>query len=164
MSATFRQEDYERVIRLFGMESPIVMQGDLSRRQTFIGCFIEGNPANSMLKSTTSNLNDYPNRQVLLYSNSRTAAEGSILERSDKILDTTIRAKGQQAICTSFTGSDGLKLPLTRRADAEMMRAPTLRGMCAYMPHTTHMYTATQLMLNSGKGFAKRHYFLRLQD
>ena len=32
MSATFRQEDYDRVVSLFGMDDPLVMQGSLARR------------------------------------------------------------------------------------------------------------------------------------
>jgi hypothetical protein len=108
ISATFRQEDYDRVVSLFGLDDAIVMQGDLSQRRTFFACHVAGNPAGTLLQKVTSNLT--PTNQQLMYCNSRLACENSLVDRSDKILDKHLRSKGHQAVATSFTGGDGLKI------------------------------------------------------
>ncbi|KAL3793728.1 hypothetical protein ACHAWO_005411 [Cyclotella atomus] len=108
MSATFRQEDYERVVSLFGLDEAIVMQGDLSRRRTHFACYVGGTQGGSLIKQATKNLT--PTNQQLFYCNSRHTCENSLLESLDKLIDKHLRSKGHQAVATSFTGGDGLKM------------------------------------------------------
>ena len=109
MSATFRQEDYDRVVSLFGMDHPLVMQGSLARRNTMFRCYVEGDPAKSLLKSAQIHLKQYPDSQQLWYINSKTAAEGPILERADNMIEKIIHVNGKDSVCLSFTGGDGMK-------------------------------------------------------
>eukprot|EP00956_Cyclotella_meneghiniana_P045152 scaffold355769_cov103-Cyclotella_meneghiniana.AAC.1 len=109
MSATFRQEDYDRVVSLFGLDNPLVMQGSLDRRNTMFRCFVEGDPSKSLLKSAQTNLKEYSDKQQLWYCNSRTTCEGALLERAHNMIEKIIRTQGEEAVCLSFTGGDGMK-------------------------------------------------------
>eukprot|EP00956_Cyclotella_meneghiniana_P018449 scaffold30718_cov36-Cyclotella_meneghiniana.AAC.1 len=109
MSATFRQEDYDRVVTLFGLDNPLVMQGSLARRNTMVRCFVEGDPSKSLLKSAQTNLKDYPDKQQLWYCNSRTTCEGALLDRANNMIEKIIRVNGDEAVSLSFTGGDGMK-------------------------------------------------------
>ena len=110
MSATFRQEDYDRVISLLGMSNTVVMSGPLSRRNTAIKCIISGAPSTSLIHSANKHFCLQPDKQQLWYFNSKMAAEGSMLKRADQLLDKHLRSRGLRGCCTSFTGGDGLKI------------------------------------------------------
>jgi superfamily II DNA helicase RecQ len=81
MSATFRREYYDRIVSLFGLEQPIVLQGDLSRRRTHFHCYVVGSPADYLLKNVTTNVRNKPTNQHLMYCNSRHTCENSFCPR-----------------------------------------------------------------------------------
>ena len=109
MSATFKQEDMKRLETFLG-DDVCVMQGPLDRRATDFKCVISGNPARTLVASAERDIKAHPNRQQLWYGNSRSNCEGAMLDRGDKMIDDFIRSQGGKAICTSFTGGDGMKI------------------------------------------------------
>ena len=121
MSATLRQCDRDRVTELLGSMEPNISHGSLARRGTMFTCEVSGNPAATMKASSKKNLKTSPNAQQLLYTNSKTNAEGGLLDAADAMLETHRDAGGPDSIAHSFTGGDGI-----------MMKAATMDAFTSY--------------------------------
>eukprot|EP00956_Cyclotella_meneghiniana_P031331 scaffold81936_cov56-Cyclotella_meneghiniana.AAC.2 len=110
MSATFRRRDYATVSKLFNMSSPAILQGSLARRNTEFQFQVFGDPVKSLLRSSSTHMQEQPDMQQLWYCNSRTTCEGPLLEKADKMIDKYLRPKNIKSSAHSFTGGDGLKM------------------------------------------------------
>ena len=106
MSATFRRKDQDRITKLLKLATPpAVMAGSLARRDVDWSLIVSGDPASSIKKLFEGNLVTNPTKQVLLYSNSATNAEGPLLDASTKILEAhSKRTKQPMTYCDSIAG------------------------------------------------------------
>ncbi|KAL7529160.1 hypothetical protein ACHAXR_002820 [Thalassiosira sp. AJA248-18] len=104
MSATFCDVNRKTVTKLLGGMSPTIMSGKLERRRTLFECKICGNPAASLKSSAKCSFIDNPTSQQLHYTNSKTNAQGSLLDSADAMLE------GGTNIAHSFTGDDGIMM------------------------------------------------------
>eukprot|EP00956_Cyclotella_meneghiniana_P040737 scaffold203534_cov92-Cyclotella_meneghiniana.AAC.1 len=127
MSATFRRSDYDAVTEVFEMKNVAVMQGPLARRSTKFDFLVEGDPSKSMTKAGQAHLTAHPGKQQLWYCNSRTACEGSLLDKADSIIEKHLPPAHGPSTAQSFTGGDGLKMK-TSLMDA-FTRFAELRGV-----------------------------------
>ena len=84
-------------------------------------CEVSGNPAATMKARSKKNLKTSPNAQQLLYTNSKTNAEGSLLDAADAMLETHRDDGGPDSIAHFFTGGDGI-----------MMKAVTTDAFTSY--------------------------------
>jgi hypothetical protein len=109
MSATYRQQDHKQIASLFGLSTPIIMEGPLQRRNTTFLCSIDGFPNKVMLKRGEQYLKKHTLYQQLWYCNSRLVCEGSLFKKFHEMLDKFLKSKGLDGVCTSFTGADRLK-------------------------------------------------------
>lgn len=86
MSATLRRSDYDSIATIFDMDNVAVMQGQLAQRNTMFEFFVEGDPVKSLVKFARKFIIDQPDKQQLWYVNSRSACEGSLLNKADDII------------------------------------------------------------------------------
>jgi hypothetical protein len=80
MSATMTQEDINLVCSKFGVKQYGMLCGSLAWRQTLFHFKVKGDPAKSIQKDGARLLASQLDKQQLWYCNSRTSAEGAILE------------------------------------------------------------------------------------
>ena len=110
MSATFRAEDRDMCTQLLRVTTPNIMCGDLSRRNTSLECYVTGSAFASLQKQLKTQLKANPSAQHLIYTNSATNAEGTLLDATERILRwNRLTNNGPRTIAHSFTGNDGIK-------------------------------------------------------
>eukprot|EP00956_Cyclotella_meneghiniana_P034894 scaffold109214_cov110-Cyclotella_meneghiniana.AAC.1 len=110
MSATFRRTDFDSIAGIFDMNNTAILQGPLARRKTKFDFFVEGDPAKSLLKSGREHFILHPENQQMWYCNSRTACEGSLLDKAQLLIDKNSSRQHRPSTAQSFTGGDGLKM------------------------------------------------------
>ena len=66
-----------------------ILWGPMDRRSIRICVFIKGSPLISLKKTLTAYVSLHENKKVLLYTNSKMAADGSIYELVDDVLEAT---------------------------------------------------------------------------
>ena len=81
MSATFTISDQKSFNSLIGRLPTIVMWGDMSRRNISFNVDISGDPLNAFIKDWIAFMQIHPSRQSLVYSNTASSCDGSILNR-----------------------------------------------------------------------------------
>jgi superfamily II DNA helicase RecQ len=113
MSATMTSEDIDVVTKKFGIDRYVMMCGSLARRQTLFRFKVSGNPAKSVVQLGADKLAAQPDKQQLWYCNSRTSAEGSMLDKAEGLLEKHFNSGKSQSTAQSFTGGDGLKMKVS---------------------------------------------------
>jgi superfamily II DNA helicase RecQ len=113
MSATMTSEDIDVVTKNFGIDRYVMMCGSLARRQTLFRFRVSGNPAKSVVQLGADKLSAQPDKQQLWYCNSRTSAEGSMLDKAEGLLEKHFSMGNSQSTAQSFTGGDGLKMKVS---------------------------------------------------
>ncbi len=107
MSATFTIPDQKSFNRLIGRIPTIVMWGEMSRRNISFGVDISGDPLNTFIKDWIVFTQLNPTRQSMVYSNTASSCDGSIMNR-------LLAAKQKLPFCSgeilSFTGDCGTML------------------------------------------------------
>ena len=109
MSATFHKIDRSKVGQLLGITNPTIIHGHLYRRGTNFQCVFSGNPSSSTRSSCKSNLQEDDSHQAVLYSNSETNTERSLMEMATSLLEVNQKSGGPTTITESLTGGDGIK-------------------------------------------------------
>ena len=104
MSATMRESDEDPTALLLGDMEPNLLCGSLARRNIKFTCSVSGNPAKSLITSARSHLHGSPNHQQIWFTNSKSNAEGPLLNAALSELETNRAAGGPNAIAHSFTG------------------------------------------------------------
>jgi len=113
MSASFRDSDKSTCTRLLGGMEPNVMHGSLARRGTVFSCHISGQSTKTLKTSALELLKSHPTKQQLWYTNSKTKAEGPMLEAADLMLEKHTNFGHEPTTCHSFTGGDGIMMKST---------------------------------------------------
>ena len=104
MSATMRESDEDTISPLLGDMKPNLLFGSLARRNIKFTCYVSGNPAQSLTTSARSHLHGSPNHQQIWFTNSKSNAEGPLLNAALSELETNRAAGGPNTIAHSFTG------------------------------------------------------------
>ena len=86
MSATPRQDNRKALQDHLEIGSPVILTGSLARRLVMMQCVISGDEVSSMKWSAGDNFKQDQHTQMLLYTNSKTNAEGSLLNTADSLL------------------------------------------------------------------------------
>ena len=110
MSATFRNKDMNTVSKCLGIDRPsAVMRGPLARRNVLFRIDVTGDPTTAIRTSTANDLAGDSTVQEIWYSNTKTNAEGFLLEIASDILDKEAEKEGAvETVAMSLTGSDGI--------------------------------------------------------
>ena len=113
MSITVCSIGTKTVADSLGVDHPAIIHGPLSRRGTWIEALIAGNPATTIRSSLTDKLNNDDHNgiesQAVIYSNSKTNAEGSLLNMATKVLYKTHKDNTELTFADLLTGGDGIK-------------------------------------------------------
>ena len=80
MLATFRQKDQDKITKLMDLKDPVVYAGSLVWCDILFRTITSRNPDNTIRKMKDKNLNEDHNKQVMIYSNSASSAEGILLD------------------------------------------------------------------------------------
>ena len=104
MSATMRESDEDTITPLLGDMKPNIICGSLARRNIKFTCSVSGNPARSLTTSARSHLHGSPNHQQIWFTNSKSNAEGPLLNVALSELEINRAAGGPNTIAHSFTG------------------------------------------------------------
>jgi len=116
MSATFLQEDQDKISTLWTRPPDRVIWRELSRRGIAFDIVISGGPTLSIVRSLTEDYR-YPTKmKTIVYTNSKTLAMGSlttVLENMLEKCEDSWRRMGHESFLPgrviSFTGNDGLQ-------------------------------------------------------
>mmetsp|Transcript_15257 Transcript_15257/g.32285 ORF Transcript_15257/g.32285 Transcript_15257/m.32285 type:complete len:390 (+) Transcript_15257:1064-2233(+) len=110
MSATYRECDQRRVSQCLGIDRPdAILRGDLSRRGITFLVDVSGAPANAIRQDATQDLIADPHSQQIWYTNSKTNAEGSLLQLADTLLEEKNEDNEcAETVAMSLTGADGI--------------------------------------------------------
>ena len=98
MSATLQQIDRGRISILLGMSNPTIIYGPLGRRGTSFQCIVTGSTSTSTKSSYKVDLNADPDHHAVLYTNSKTNAEGPLFEIATALLEQNQRTGGLQLL------------------------------------------------------------------
>lgn len=110
MSATFRPKDQDRISKLLCLENPAVLARPLDRRDIMWTTIVSGDPMKTIKSQLEKNLKHDPNSQVLLYSNSKTNAEGALFDTATALLEShSKRTKQPMTYADAISGGDGIK-------------------------------------------------------
>jgi superfamily II DNA helicase RecQ len=104
MSATLCKCDEDIIAPLLGDIKPNLLCGLLARRNIKFSCSVSGNPATSLTTSARSHLHGSPNHQQIWFTNSKSNAEGPLLNAALSELEKNRAAGGPKTIAHSFTG------------------------------------------------------------
>ena len=104
MSATMRKSGEDTITPLLGDMKPNILSGSLARRNIKFTCSISGNPAKSLTASARSHLHGSPNHQQIWFTNSKSNAEGPLLNVALSELQINRAAGGPNSTAHSFTG------------------------------------------------------------
>ena len=116
MSATFRQEDQDKITRLWTRPPNKVIWRELSRHGICFNVVISGSPTSSILCSMFEYYRDPTAMKTIVYTNSKTLAMGSLtmaLENMLKKCKESWHRMGHDSFIPgrviSFTSDDGLQ-------------------------------------------------------
>ncbi|KAL7546584.1 hypothetical protein ACHAWF_009916 [Thalassiosira exigua] len=84
------------------------MTGSLARRGVILRVDVTGNEAAAMKKSVVKGLSDDPLAQEIWYTNSKSSAEGSLLDLAISVLEERKEAIRYNTTATALTGGDGV--------------------------------------------------------
>jgi hypothetical protein len=117
MSATFRQDDQDKISRLWRQAPTSVIWMELSRRGIRFEVVVLGNLTSTLTRAMALDYNSQPtSMKTIVYTNSKTAAMGGIFNALENLLKKC-KAKWRGDGCVdfipgcviSFTGDDGLQ-------------------------------------------------------
>ena len=114
MSATLRENDQDRLSKLLELDNPSVLSGSLERRSIMFVTKVSGDPASSIRTCLDLNLKEDQDKQILIYTNSKSNAEGALLEMAESLLEEKhLRTGSPMTYADSITGGDGIKRKTT---------------------------------------------------
>jgi superfamily II DNA helicase RecQ len=105
MSATFTQEDQDRICELLGREFDYRIWTDMNKRRIHFDVVVSGNPTQSVKSAVKEDLTSDPEMKIIIYTNSRTKAEESLVPSFEAIVDK-LKLSAKEVM--SITGDDGL--------------------------------------------------------
>ena len=115
MSATYRKKDRKTVANCLGIDKPnALMRGPLARRNVLFRLDVTGDPTHAMKSATEQDLAGDPTGQQIWYTNTKSNAEGRLLDIANDILDREeskrgiVGDDGFQTVAMSLTGGDGI--------------------------------------------------------
>ena len=116
MSATFRQSDQDEIAALWKRKPDNVIWCELSRRGIFFDVIVSGSPTSSFTRRLSVDYEFPTQMKTIVYTNSKTAALGSLTKASEMVLAKCVLAWQRQGYrvtnplrVQSFTGDDGLQ-------------------------------------------------------
>ena len=92
------------------LKDPVVYAGSLVWCDILFRTITSRNPDNTIRKMKDKNLNEDHNKQVMIYSNSASNAEGALLNTATAILENhSTKTKRPMTYANTIAGGDGIK-------------------------------------------------------
>jgi superfamily II DNA helicase RecQ len=117
MSATFRRDDQEKISDLWTRMPDSVIWHELSRRGITFNVRVSGTPSATITRCLIVDYRDPTDLKTIVYTNSKTAALGSLTDSLEKVLETCEeqwRKQGHtdifRGMVIAMTGDDGVQM------------------------------------------------------